>query len=227
MALQNKKTLEVIKIPLKYQVALDLMDSEKNLILEGKSSGKILLLEQEAFYTSGLTSYAENLLTYGSSIGGIPLIPSNRGGKITYHGPGQRVIYFILKLVEIVGSLDLRAFIEKLEKIVIMTLKAFGIEAQGDRNYPGVWIQNHGRLDKIAALGLKVSRGITSHGLAINVNNSLEPFTLIEPCGIHPSFRGVTSLSQILGETISLQEFDKILIQSIKSILTFHEICEE
>jgi lipoyl(octanoyl) transferase len=221
MILQQKNKIIIIKKPLKYQEALDLMVEEKKLILEGISQGKIFLLQKEALYTSGLTSYEENFLNYGNSIAGIPLIASDRGGKITYHGPGQRVIYFVLKLVAIVGSLDLRAFIEKLEAIVINSLEFFGVKAQGDRNYPGVWIKNGKKLEKIAALGLKVSRGITSHGLAININNSLEPFNFIKPCGIDFSERGITSLSKVLGETISLQEFDKVLIKSIKKILTF------
>ena len=221
MPIKQKKTIKVIKNPLDYQEALALMEEEKKLILSDLSEGKVFLLEQKPLYTAGSNSYQENFNLYGSTIDGIPLVPSDRGGKITYHGPGQRIIYFVLKLVEVVGSLDLRAFIEKLEKIVILTLKELRIKGQEDKNYPGIWVKQGDKLEKIAALGLRVSKGITSHGLAINVNNSLEPFKKITPCGIDSSDRGVTSISSLMGEVINLQELDKILIRQIKNILTF------
>ena len=221
MLLQIKKTIEVKKHPLKYKEALFLMEEEKKLILAGLSAGKIFLLEQEALYTAGSNSYEENVKIHGTMIDGIPLLPSDRGGKITYHGPGQRIIYFVIRLLDFMSSIDLRAFIEKLEQIVILTLKDFGITGETIKEYPGVWVRSGKKLDKIAAVGLRISKGITSHGLAINVNNSLEPFTKINPCGINANNKGITSLSLLLGEEIKLHRLDKVLINHIKNILTF------
>jgi len=142
----------------------------------------------------------------------IPLVETGRGGEITYHGPGQIVAYPILNLNN--RDKDLRKYIENLQQWIINTLDHFDIEAFTTDDV-GVWVKNdNGSIKKIAAIGIRVRKWITFHGIALNVNPDLEKFNGIVPCGIKT--HGVTSISQILGKEISNQDVEYILIEEFK-----------
>ena len=134
---------------------------------------EVWLLEHAPVFTLGRNGKMEHVLTPGA----IPVILIDRGGQVTYHGPGQLVAYVLLDVRR--SGVGVRELVMKLEQAVIGLLAGHGIEAHGDRDAPGVYVQGK----KIAALGLRVSRGKTYHGLSLNVDMDLEPFTRINPCG--------------------------------------------
>jgi lipoyl(octanoyl) transferase len=139
-----------------------------------ESDDELWLVEHPSVYTLGLAGRQEHLLHNPQNI---PLIRTDRGGQITYHGPGQLVIYPLLNLHRL--KLNIRSLVCKLEGTVIRWLKTYQIEAKHQKDAPGVYIQEK----KIASIGIKVSRGFTYHGIAINLNMNLTPFNGINPCG--------------------------------------------
>ncbi len=156
----------------------------------------LLVLEHPPVITMGRRCCAEDFLTAPGIIraGGIDIVGADRGGRLTYHGPGQLIGYFICD-VAIAGGV--RRFVKAVEEAIIATCVEFGIEARRDPDHPGVWVGN----DKIAAVGFHVTNGITSHGCALNVNNDLAAYRHIVPCGIIG--RGVTSMEATTGRTIA------------------------
>jgi lipoate-protein ligase B len=153
----------------------------------------LLLLEHPHVYTLGTTADPAHVLVDPASIGA-ELVPTDRGGDVTYHGPGQLVGYPIVTLPEWRdGQRDVVAYVRALEDVLVDALAALGVDARRDDRYTGVWAGD----DKIAAIGVKVARGRTRHGFALNVDPDLAMFGAIVPCGIRE--RGVTSLAQVLG----------------------------
>lgn len=141
---------------------------------------------------------------------GVALYESNRGGDVTYHGPGQLIGYPIVNLRSLrLGAAD---YVHSLEEVIIDCLRNFGIVGRRDRRYIGVWVGD----EKIAAIGVAVSGGVTTHGFALNVDPNLEHFRLINPCGI--TEKGVTSLARILGRPIGVEEIQPLLVQSFAHI---------
>ena len=138
---------------------------------------EIWLTEHEPVYTLGLAGRAEHILRANS----IPVLKVDRGGQVTYHGPGQLVVYLLIDLKRL--RLGVRALVEAIESAVIKLLDSYGIEAHGRRDAPGVYVRRHGREAKLAALGLKVRNGYTYHGFALNLDMDLSPFDDIDPCG--------------------------------------------
>jgi len=151
------------------------------------SPDELWLVEHPPLFTLGMNSKEEHLLAPGA----IPVIAIDRGGQVTYHGPGQQIVYLLLDLKR--NRLGIRAVVERIEAAVIRLLADYGIEARGRRDAPGVYVGER----KIAALGLRVRRGCSYHGLALNVKMDLEPFTRINPCG-HPGME-VTQLVDLGG----------------------------
>lgn len=139
----------------------------------GEENDRIWQVEHPPVFTLGLAGKREHVLAAGD----IPVIDIDRGGQVTYHGPGQLVVYPLINLRRL--KLGVRALVEALENAVIDTLAGYGIEAANRRDAPGVYVEGR----KIAALGLRVRNGCSYHGLAFNVNMDLEPFTRINPCG--------------------------------------------
>jgi len=137
------------------------------------SQDEIWLVEHPPVFTLGMNGKPEHLLNPGQ----IPVIKIDRGGQVTYHGPGQLVAYLLIDIKR--RKLGIRAMVEKIEQAIIDLLASYKIEARGRRDAPGVYVGD----SKIAALGLRVRRGCTYHGLALNVNMDLEPFSRINPCG--------------------------------------------
>ena len=174
--------------PVKYEDALNLMEKRVLEIDQNKSNDLIWILEHDDLYTAG-TSYNENEIIDKS----IKLIKTNRGGKITYHGPGQLICYFVIDLKK--GKKDIRKFISIIEKSIIETLKFYKINTFADKNNIGIWFKDNSDTLKIAAIGIRVSKWIAYHGFSINISNDLKKYSSIIPCGIKD--KGITNLKNI------------------------------
>lgn len=175
------------------------MDRRVAAIESGTEPELFWLLEHPPTYTAGTSAAEEELLDTHS----IPVFNTGRGGRYTYHGPGQRVIYVLSDLRN--RDRDLRAHVARLEEWVIRTLAPFGIKGERRCERIGIWVDRDGKEEKIAAIGVRVRRWIAFHGLALNVNPNLEHFGGIVPCGL-PEF-GVTSMHK-LGVMASMQDVD-------------------
>ena len=174
--------------PVKYEDALTFMEHRLREINEKKSKDLIWILEHEEIYTAG-TSYKETEILDKS----IKIIKTNRGGKITYHGPGQLICYFVIDLKK--RNKDIRKLISTIEKTIIDTLKYYNIETFADKKNIGIWYNYNKQIKKIAAIGVRVSKWIAYHGFSINIKNDLKRYEAIIPCGIED--KGVTNLKEI------------------------------
>ena len=174
--------------PVKYEDALTFMEQRLREIDEKKSGDLIWILEHEEIYTAG-TSYKETEILDKS----IKIIKTNRGGKITYHGPGQLICYFVIDLKK--RNKDIRKFISTIEKTIIDTLKYYNIETFADKKNIGIWYNYNKQIKKIAAIGVRVSKWIAYHGFSINIKNNLKRYEAIIPCGIED--KGVANLKEI------------------------------
>jgi len=162
-------------------------------IVAGTRADTLLLLEHEPVFTAGARTARHERPTDGT-----PVVDVDRGGKITWHGPGQLVGYPLLRLRE---PVDVVAHVRRLEEVLIEALHAFDVDGHRVDGRSGVWVRRPLSEDKIAAIGVRVQRGVTMHGFALNCDNSLLPFSQIVPCGI--SDAGVTTLSEVTGADIS------------------------
>ena len=174
-----------------------------------KNKGKelIWILEHNEIFTAG-TSYSENEILDNS----INLIKTNRGGKITCHAPGQLICYFVLDLRK---KKDIRKFITCIENTIIETLKDYNIDSFSDKDNVGIWHKQNYATNKVAAIGIKVKKWIAYHGFAININNNLDQYKKIIPCGIKD--KGVTNLVNIANNDYS--NLNKLLIEKFISNL--------
>ena len=189
--------------PVKYDDALAFMEKRLLDISQKNSSDLIWILEHEETYTAG-TSFKENEILDKS----IKMIKTNRGGKITYHGPGQLICYFVIDLKK--RKKDIRKFISLIEKTIIETLKSFNIDTYSDRDNIGIWYNNNLQIKKVAAIGVRVSKWIAYHGFSINIKNDLQKYKAIVPCGIRD--KGVTSLKEIKNQ--NYKDLSKRLIKN-------------
>ncbi len=174
--------------PVKYEDAIKFMELRLSEIEQNKSSELIWILEHEEIYTAGTTFKESEILDKS-----INIYRTNRGGKITYHGPGQLICYFVINLKN--KKKDIRNFISVIEKTIIDTLKFYNIETFADKENIGIWCKNNNQIEKVAAIGVRVSRWIAYHGFSININNDLRKYDAIIPCGVKD--KGVTSLKMI------------------------------
>jgi len=184
MSIEIKKS----KKPVKYESAIKLMEKRLLDIHEKKFRELIWILEHNHIYTAG-TSYKENEILDKS----IKILKTNRGGKITYHGPGQLICYFVIDLKK--RKKDIRKFISIIEKTIIDTLRFYKIETFADRKNIGIWFNDNSQIKKVAAIGVRVSKWIAYHGFSININNNLKKYKSIVPCGIKD--KDVTNLKKI------------------------------
>tara|TARA_Y100000590_G_C15689269_1_gene1002807 strand:+ start:561 stop:1232 length:672 start_codon:yes stop_codon:yes gene_type:complete len=213
-----EKIIEIYKShsAIEYETAIDFMEKRVNEIHFAKKNELVWFLEHPHIYTAGTSAQDHELLLPGI----IPVHKTGRGGKFTYHGPGQRIIYLMLNLDRF--NNDIRYFIETLEKIIVQTFKSLGICVFANRDRIGIWTKNieNDNHEKIGAIGLKVKKWISLHGIAVNINPDMQYFSGIIPCGLS-DFR-VTSLNQINKE-ISMKDFDIEFIKCFEkhiSILT-------
>ena len=203
MNIEIKKSIK----PVNYFDAINILESRLKDLYENNEQELIWTLEHNEVFTAG-TSYKENEIIDKS----IKILETNRGGKITYHGPGQLICYFVLDLRK---KKDIRKFITIIEKTIIQTLKFYKIETFPDKDNIGIWHKSNNEIKKIAAIGIRVSKWIAYHGFAININNDLENYKKIIPCGI--SDKGVTNLKNILDQDYS--NLSDILIKNFISNL--------
>ncbi len=194
--------------PVEYADALQEMQQRVAAVKKGEAEELIWLLEHPPVYTAGTSAKKEHLIQ--SEVATIPVVEVGRGGQYTYHGPGQRVGYLILDLKR--RNPDIRAYVQQLEQIIIETLSHFNLAAFTRENRIGVWVDTPSGEAKIAALGVRIQQGITSHGIAINRCPDLTHYKGIIPCGI--SNYGVSSLWH-LGIRISADELDEALLSSL------------
>jgi lipoyl(octanoyl) transferase len=184
MNIEIKKSIK----PIKYNIALDFLETRLAAINSNKDKDLIWLLEHEEIYTAG-KNYNENEILNKN----INLIKTNRGGKITYHGPGQIICYFVIDLKN--RKKNIRKFITLIEKTIIESLLEFNIHTFADPKNIGIWYDDKKKIEKVAAIGVRVSKWIAYHGFAININNDLKKYKNIIPCGIKD--KGITNLIKI------------------------------
>lgn len=198
-----------------YEDALTRMDARARAIQAGEASEWGWSVEHPPLYTAGTSANVADLL--GGT--GFPVYATGRGGQYTYHGPGQRVVYLMLDLKKRAQAKgaepDLRAYVKQLEAWVISVLERFGVEGFIREGRVGVWVATPTGEAKIAALGVRVSKWVTSHGIALNVNPDLGHYAGIVPCGIREF--GVTSL-EALGVSASMEEVDAALKERFEAL---------
>ena len=198
MNIEIKKSIK----PINYFEAINLLEKRLEDLHKNKDKELIWTLEHNEIFTAG-TSYKENEILDNS----INLIKTNRGGKITCHAPGQLICYFVLDLRK---KKDIRKFITCIEKTIIETLKNYKIDTFSDKDNIGIWHRKKQMTNKVAAIGVRVKKWIAYHGFAININNNLDQYKKIVPCGI--SNRGVTNLKKINDQDYS--NLENILIKN-------------
>jgi lipoyl(octanoyl) transferase len=189
------------------------MEARAAAIAEGAAGELVWLLEHPPLYTAGVSSKPADLIAPDR----FPVFESGRGGQFTYHGPGQRVAYVMLDLTK--RGRDVRAFVEALEAWIIDALAAFNVTGEMREGRVGVWVERKGpgwsREDKIAAIGVKLRKWISFHGISLNVEPDLEHFSGIVPCG--QTEHGVTSLVD-LGLPVTMDEADEALRASFQRV---------
>ena len=198
MSIEIKKSEK----PVIYEDAKKLMEERLFNLDLNKSNELIWTLEHPDIYTAG-TSYNDNDILDKS----IKILKTNRGGKITYHGPGQLICYFVIDLKK--RKRDIRNFISIVEKTIIETLEFFEIKTFSDKENIGIWYKDGEKTKKVAAIGVRISKWIAYHGFSININNNLEKYDAIIPCGIKD--KGITNLKQIKDQ--DYKELEKKLVE--------------
>jgi lipoyl(octanoyl) transferase len=200
--------------PVLYPEAVAAMEARAAKIAAGQAPELVWLLEHPPLYTSGSSSKAEDLLNPW-----FPMFATGRGGQLTYHGPGQRVAYVMLDLKR--RRPDVRAYVASLEEWIIRTLAALGVRGERREDRVGVWVsrpdKGDGCEDKIAAIGVRLRRWVSFHGISINVEPNLTHFDGIVPCGVANPRYGVTSLAD-LGRTTSMAELDSTLRRTFQGV---------
>jgi len=196
--------------PVPYPEAVAAMEARVAAIAEGAASEQIWLLEHPPIYTAGTSARDEDLIEAR-----FPVYRTGRGGQFTYHGPGQRVAYAMLDLKR--RKPDVRAFVCDLEEWLIQALAELGVKGERREGRVGIWVQRGMREDKIAALGVRIKRWVSFHGVALNVDPDLSHFTGIVPCGV--TQHGVTSLAD-LGIVAGMADVDVALKRSFGKIFS-------
>jgi lipoyl(octanoyl) transferase len=199
--------------PVAYLDAVAAMEARVAAILAGEAPELVWLVEHPPLYTAGTSARAGDLLVADR----FPVYATGRGGQYTYHGPGQRVAYVMLDLNR--RQPDIRRFVAALEAWIIRTLAAFNVRGERRTGRIGIWVRRPergaGREDKIAAIGVRVRRWVTYHGVALNVDPVLEHYSGIVPCGVRE--QGVTSLAD-LGRIVSMPEVDAVLRREFEAL---------
>ena len=189
--------------PVKYESAIQLMENRLIDLSKEKANELIWTLEHNEIYTAG-TSFNENEIIDKS----IKIFKTNRGGKITYHGPGQLICYFVIDLKK--RKKNIRKLISTIEKTIIDTIKFYDIDTFPDKENIGIWYNDGSEIKKVAAIGVRVSKWIAYHGFAINIDNDLNKYKSIVPCGIKD--KGVINLNTIKSQNYNY--FEKKLIEN-------------
>jgi lipoyl(octanoyl) transferase len=195
-----------------YLEAAELQKRTLEAVGSGEMRNTLFFVEHDPVLTLGANFHAQNLLRSEAEYReqGIEFYETERGGDVTYHGPGQLVIYPVFNVADF--GKDLHKWLRNLEETIIQSLQHFGIEGYRSQVNTGVWVQEK----KIAAIGVKVRKWVSMHGIALNCDNDLKPFGLIIPCGIHGY--GVTSLTEQLGRRVRIDEAKPLLRRSFEKV---------
>ena len=203
MNIEIKKSIK----PINYFDAINLLEKRLEDLHRNNDKELIWTLEHNEIFTAG-TSYKKKEILDNS----INLIKTNRGGKITCHAPGQLICYFVIDLRK---KKDIRKFITCIENTIIETLKDYKIDTFSDKDNVGIWHKKNNKINKVAAIGIKIKKWIAYHGFAININNNLDQYKKIIPCGIED--KGITNLINIADNDYS--NLDNLLIKNFTSNL--------
>ena len=193
--------------PIDYSQSMKILEKRVLDVLLGKKNEFLWILEHKAVYTAGTSSKKDELLDKNLNI-----VKSNRGGKYTYHGPGQKVVYFVLNLNK--RKKDIRKLISNIENCIIEILKEYNIKSYADKKNIGIWVGEINNSKKIAAIGIRVKKWIAYHGFSINVSNDLSKYNGIIPCGIRD--KGIISLKKI--KTSNYKNIHKIIEKNFLKI---------
>ena len=196
--------------PVKYNDAIQFLEKRVEGVYKNKSKELIWILEHESTFTAGKT-YKKNEILDNK----INLVKTSRGGKITWHGPGQLVCYFVIDLKK--RDKDIRKFLNLIEKTIVETLKKYQINSFCDRKNIGIWIKDKNKVKKIAAIGIRIKRWIAYHGFSLNINNTLTNYKKIIPCGIKN--KGITNL-----KLINNQNYKKIKDEIVYNFINNLEV---
>ena len=180
--------VKISKKPIEYKKSMKILEKRVNDVSAGTKSDFLWILEHKSIYTGGIRSENSDIVDKK-----IKIIKTNRGGKYTYHGPGQKIVYFVLNLNN--REKDIRKLINKIESCIINILKEFNIKSYADRKNIGIWVGKKKNSKKIAAIGIKVKKWVAYHGFSLNISTDLTKYDAIIPCGIKN--KGVTSLKKI------------------------------
>ena len=211
----SKVVWAVSQKPVPYEAAVSVMEARVARIAARQADEMVWLLEHPPIYTSGTSAKANDLLTPDR----FPVYETGRGGEFTYHGPGQRVIYVMLDIKR--RTNDVRSFVALLETWLIAVLASFGVSGRTREERVGVWVERpalgKGREDKIAAIGIRVRRWVSFHGMSLNVEPDLEHFSGIVPCGIRGY--GTTSLADLGARDAGMNQVDDVLRTTFQDII--------
>ena len=195
--------IKISRKPVEYSKAINYLEKRVKSIQKQKDHELLWICSHPDTYTAGVSSKNDEILDKN-----INIIKTNRGGKITWHGPGQRIFYFVINLAK--RDRDIRKFVNIIEKTIIDTLKEYKINAFSDRKNIGIWVKKKNKILKIAAIGIKVKKWIAYHGFSVNIDNDLQKYEKIIPCGVKN--KGVTNLMEIKKQ--NFKNFDNIIIRN-------------
>ena len=205
MSIEIKKQYDLVD----YEAAVKFMQLRVSEISNNLQKELIWFLNHDHIYTQGTSAKENEILKMNE----IRIVKTNRGGKTTYHGPGQKVFYFVIDLKKF--NKDIRKFLSIIEKTIIQTLNEYGVKSYADKKNIGIWIKQNNKINKIAAIGIKVKKWIAYHGFSINISNSLESYKKIIPCGIKS--KSVSNLKNINNQDYSDLD-DKIIKNFISNL---------
>ena len=201
MSIEIKKSIK----PVNYLDAISFLEKRVEKIIKRQEKELIWILEHPSIFTAG-TSYNEKDIIDKK----IDIIKTSRGGKITWHGPGQLICYLVIDLNN--RKKDIRKFVHIIEKSIIESLEEIGVSSQSDRKNIGIWVKSNKKEKKIAAIGIKVKKWIAYHGFSLNIDNDLSNYKKIIPCGIRD--KGVTSLKEL-----NIYKFSKLSEIILKKLI--------
>ena len=202
--------IKISRKPVQYREALAYLEKKVETINSGTGNELLWVLNHPDTYTAGVSSKSSEILDKK-----LKIVKTNRGGKVTWHGKGQKIYYFVMDLSK--KDKDIRKFINIIEKTIIDSLKEFKINSFADRKNIGIWVKKKNKIKKVAAIGIKVRKWIAYHGFAININNNLKKYDKIVPCGIKN--KGITNLMEIKKQ--NYKNIDKVLIRNfLKNLKT-------
>ena len=181
--------IKISQKPVAYKKAIDFLEQRVEKVHANLEDELIWILEHDSVYTKGISASDEDLLLPNL----FPVIPTNRGGKFTYHGPGQKIVYFVINLNK--REKEIKKFVRYVEEWIISILKDFNISSFADPKNIGIWVKNNNEENKIAAIGIKVKKWIAYHGFSLNINVNKTDYRGIVPCGI--SNKGIINISDL------------------------------